>query len=112
MFTKLLLKTFANSAAIFIASEFVEGFTMSGNLFILAGIGLVLAIFQSFIYPILKILAFPLVLVSFGLFGTITNMVVLWLIAYYVPDLTIDGIMPLIWGTLIVSMANMLFVWL
>jgi len=112
MLAKLLLKTFANSAAIFMASKFVEGFTMSDNLFILAGIGLVLAIFQSFVYPVIKILAFPVVLLSFGLFGTVVNMAVLWLIAYYVPDLTIDGIVPLIWGTAIVSVANFLFAWL
>lgn len=112
MIAKLLIRTFANSAAIYIAATFVDGFTMSGNWFILAGIGLALAIFQTFVYPVIKILAFPVVLLSFGLFGTIANMLVLWLVAYYVPDLTIDGIVPLLWGTFLLSMASILFAWL
>ena len=112
MLIKLALKTLANSGAIYFASSFVEGFTFSGNLFILIAIGAGLALFHSFIYPIIKILAFPLVLLSFGLFGTIVNIVVLWVIAQYVPELTIDGIVPLIWGTAILSLANFLFAWL
>ena len=109
---KFLLKAAVNSAAIYIASELVEGFTFSGNLFILLGIGLTLALFHTFLYPIIKIVAFPLVLISFGLFGSIVNMALLWLLSQYVPGLTIEGILPLIWGTAVLSLANFLFSWL
>ena len=109
---KFALKALANSAAIYLADNLVEGFTFSGDLFILAGIGIALALFQSFIYPILKILAFPLVLLSFGFFRIFVNMAVLWGLAYYIPQLTIEGILPLLWGTMILSMANLFFSWL
>jgi len=109
---KFALKTAINSASIYLASNLVAGFTFQGNLFILVGIGLALAAFQLFIYPVIKILAFPLVLVSLGFFGFIVNAIVLWGIAYYVPELTIDGIIPLILGAVVLSTANLLFSWL
>ena len=112
MLIKLTLKTAANAGAIYFASSIVEGFTFSGNFGILIAIALALALFHSFIYPVIKILAFPLVFLSFGLFGTILNLVVLWGIAQYVPQLTIDGLMPLIWATAILSLTNLLFAWL
>jgi len=112
MLIKLLVKSAVNSIAIYSASSLIQGFTFSGDLFILIGIGLALAVFQSFIYPILKILAFPLVLLSFGLFGSIVNILVLWGMAYFLPELTIDGLMPLLLGAVVLSIANLLFSWL
>ena len=101
MLIKFLFKAGINSAAIYTASSLVEGFTFSGNLFILAGIGAALAVFQTLIYPIIKIVAFPLVFLSFGLFGSIINLAVLWGIAQYVPELSIEGLVPLILGSVI-----------
>lgn len=109
---KLLLKTVANALAIYFASNLIDGFTFSGNWFMLAGIGATLTIFQTLIYPILKIIAFPVALLSFGLFGPIASMAALGLIAYFLPQLTIDGIIPLLWATAIITATNVLVSWL
>lgn len=109
---KFVLKALASSGAIYLADNLIEGFTFSGDLFILAGMGLALAVFQSFIYPVIKILAFPLVILSLGFFGFVVNIIILWGLAYYVPDLTIDGIVPLISGAIVLSAANLIFSWL
>jgi putative membrane protein len=109
---KFPLKIAVNSAAIYTASSIVEGFTFSGNLFILAGIGLALVIFQTLIYPIIKIVAFPLVFLSFGLFGSIINLIVLWGVSLYVPELSIEGIVPLVLGAAILSITHIVFSWL
>jgi putative membrane protein len=110
--TKFLLKIIANALAIYVASSIIEGFTYSGSFIMLGAIGLGLTIFQQVVYPVLKIVAFPLVFLSFGLFGTLLNLLALGMIAYFLPELTIDGIMPLIWGTIIISIVNILFSWL
>ena len=109
---KFLFKALVNSSAIYLASNLVEGFTFSGDFAILAAIGLALSIFQSFIYPVIKILAFPLVMLSLGFFGFAVNVIVLWGLAQYVPSLSIEGIMPLILGTIILSTVGLLFSWL
>ena len=109
---KFILKIAINSGAVYFASTFIDGFTFSGNYIILAGIGTALAIFQLFIYPIVKVVAFPIVIISFGLFGYIVDLAVLWGIAYLVPQLEITGILPLILGAAVISVANLLFSWL
>lgn len=109
---KLLLKTIANSAAIYIASNIIDGFTFSGNLLILAGIGATLTVLRLLIYPVIKIIAFPVAFLSFGLFGTLLNLAALSGLAYLSPDLSISGIMPLILATVVLSLVNLLFSWL
>src|SRR3989344_3456382 len=88
----LILRIILNAGAIYLANSLVDGFTFSGNFVMLFFIGGILAVFQSFIYPLLKIIAFPLVLLSFGLFGFIVNAAVLWGISYFFAELSIDGI--------------------
>jgi len=109
---KFLIKIAANSGAIYIASNTIDGFAFSGNILILGAVGAMLAIFQTFIYPIIKTAAFPVVFLSFGLFGVLANMAILLALTYFLPQLTIDGIMPLILGTIILSIVNLLFSWL
>lgn len=103
-----LIKIAANAAAVYLAHLWIDGFTFSGSWFILAGIGLLLTLNAKVVYPIVKIIAFPVVLLSFGLFGALVNAAALWLIAYFIPQLTIDGLVPLLLATAIVSFANVL----
>lgn len=109
---KFLLKIAANSVAIYIANHTIDGFIFSGSISMLIAIGAALTVFQLLIYPIVKTIAFPIVFLSFGLFGALTNMAVLWVIAYFLPELTIDGIVPLLLGTIILTAVNLLFSWL
>jgi len=112
MIPKLIFKLLVNSLAVYLASVLIDGFTFSGNLLILAGIGAALTAFQIFLYPIVKIIAFPLMLLSFGLFGFIITGTFLWVLSIYLPELTINGIVPLFWGTLMLSGINILFSWI
>lgn len=112
MLAKLILRVILNAGVIYFADSIIEGFTFSGGFVILFVIGAILAVFQSFIYPIIKIIAFPLVLLTFGLFGIIVNAVMLWVIDYFIPELVVDGIVPLVLATLMLSVVNVLFAWL
>lgn len=109
---KFAFKVVINAGAIYLASSLVDGFTFSGNLAILAFIGFVMALFQIFVRPVVKILAFPLFFMSFGLFGALLNLGMLWIIDYYLPALTIEGIVPLVVGSIVISFVNLLFFWL
>lgn len=109
---KFFFRTLINSAAIYIADILIEGFTFSGDFVILVGIGLVLALSQTLIYPIIRIVALPFALLGFGFLGAIVNAVILWIIALYIPELTIVGVVPLVLTTVVLGTANILFSWL
>jgi len=63
---------------------------------------------NSFIKPILKIITLPLRILTFGLFGLIINMLMIWLVDIFFPELIIAGLIPLFWLTFIVWILSFL----
>ena len=56
----------------------------------LVGAGLVLALLQIFVRPILKILLLPINIVTLGLFSWLINVLILWLVTMIVPGFEIQ----------------------
>lgn len=81
----LIARTVGNAAGLWIAAALLSGITLApadtpAQLVInLVLIGLVLAILNSFIKPIAKVLTFPLYLLTFGLFSLVVNGIMLQL---------------------------------
>lgn len=65
-----------------------------------------LAFINTFIKPILKIIAFPVALMTLGLFYFILNAFILGLVAFMIPELHIDSFTTLIVAALILSVIN------
>lgn len=63
-----------------------------------------LSIFHLILKPILKLLTFPLLLITFGLFTIVINMGMLWLTDYIVPGLSIHGLLALVYTTVLLSL--------
>jgi putative membrane protein len=66
-------------------------------------IGLVNATLGS----LLKLLTFPLTLVTFGIFWFIINAVMLKLVAAFVPGFSIQGFLPAFFGAIVLSLVNL-----
>jgi putative membrane protein len=58
---------------------------------------------------ILKILTFPLTLVTFGIFWFVINAIMLELAAAFVPGFRITGFMPAFIGAVALSLVNLVF---
>lgn len=103
---KLIIRILANSAAILVADRFISGFSFYGNYsdWILAG--LVLAILNSLVRPILKLITCPVIILTLGLFSVFINIFVLFLAERILPNLVIDGIWPAFWGVIVISLVN------
>jgi Predicted membrane protein len=80
-----LFRVVANMAGLWIAVQLVSGISVpSGSetwhaWAYLAAIAAILALVNSLIKPIVKVVAFPLYLLTFGLFALVTNWLMLWL---------------------------------
>lgn len=110
---KILLKVGINALAIYLASGVLDGVKLSTKapyslefFGTLVFIGFVLYIATIIIKPLAKVLTFPLVIVTFGLFNVIINIFIIWGVAALLPQLEIQGMVPLILTTLIVSLVN------
>ena len=107
----IIVGLLANILALYLADLWVAGFAVSGGWagFIVAG--LVLGILNLIIRPILKIISFPLIVVSLGLFLIVINAVVLWLAAQLTNFIAIENLIALLWATLIIAAVNFIARW-
>lgn len=99
---KLLLTIVSGILGIWIADGFVAGVDISGDWKTLLLIGGVLGLANFFIKPVLKFITIPIRLLTLGLFGLVINIVIILAVDIYFQELTIKGITPLLWTTLIV----------
>jgi len=74
--------------------------------------GIAMALVNALVTPILKLLFFPLILITFGLASGLLNIIALWLLGVLLPNLVIESFLALIYGTLIMALGNVIINWI
>ena len=105
---KIILRIITNALAIFLDAQIIPDFVFHGNLVNLIIAGLILGILNSLVKPVLTLISFPLILLTFGFFHLIINIAILILAANLIPQLLILSIWGAIWGVVIISLVNYL----
>ncbi len=106
---RFVYQILVNAVAIKLASYFIPGFVFSGNWVSLAWVAVLLTLVNFFLKPVIKLVAGPLILLTLGLFTIVINMIMLYIVDYYVPELKISGLAPLFWGTVLIGAFNLIF---
>ena len=75
----MIIRLLINAAALWFATEFVPGISFDGDGRFLFGVALVFGLLNAIVRPILKLLTFPLLILSLGLFIFVLNAFMLWL---------------------------------
>jgi putative membrane protein len=102
-----LIRVLANVLAILAAAHIVPGIEVSGGLALVAA-GLVLALINAVVRPVLLFLTLPFTLVTLGLFLFVLNAFCLWLTSLVVNGFVIHGFWAAIFGALLVSVVSWL----
>jgi putative membrane protein len=105
---KLLLRLLVTAASLWVATKVVAGISFTGsNYTALLGVALVFGVVNTIVRPILKLFSFPVVLLTLGLFLFVINGLMLlftsFLSAMFGFGFHVDGIVPAILGSLVVS---------
>ena len=103
---KIILCIIANALAIMIANRLIPGFVFFGDWTDLLIASVVLGLANSFLKPILKLLAFPIIILTLGLFSIIINIALLYLVAEIVPSVQVDGFWSALGAVIIISFVN------
>ena len=74
-----VVRLLVNAAALWVATRIVPGVTFAGGWVSFFGVALVFGAVNAFIRPVLKILAFPLIIMTFGIFALVVNGLMLML---------------------------------
>lgn len=104
--TRALVLLVSNAVALFAAAYFVSGFSIQASWESYAKVAIILTVVNIFIRPLLKAIFSPVIFITLGLGVIVVNALILYVIDYFSPDLTIAGLYPLIYATLIISVVN------
>jgi len=100
--------------ALYLASLLVPGVEIQGTfenqIKTVLFAGVFLGLVNFFIKPIVNLITFPLRLITFGLFGLVVNMVMIWLVDIFFPQVNIEGLGALFWTAIIVWFLTLIFV--
>jgi putative membrane protein len=104
MARRFLAKVLVSALALWLADVLLPGFAVTGGFITYGLAGLLLGTLNTFVRPILKLLTFPLILITLGLFTVIINAGILWFVAHTLSSsIYIDGLWTLLWVTFIIS---------
>jgi len=107
---RLLLNWVLSALAVWIVSRIVPGFFVRGAAAALIA-ALVIGFVNATLGLLLKIITFPLTLLTFGLFWFVINAAMLELASAIVPGFEVRGFGAAFIGTIVLSLVNMLLRW-
>jgi len=68
-----------NAAALWVATRIVPGVTYIGGWLPFLGVALIFGVVNAFIRPVAKVLTFPIIILTLGIFALVVNGLMLWL---------------------------------
>lgn len=104
----LLIRIVINGCALWAAAYFVDGISLSDDLGQIAIVAFVFGLANAILKPILKLVSFPFLLATLGLFALVINAAMLMITANFVDGFSVDGWGPAIVGSIVVSVVTML----
>ena len=108
---KHILNWILSALAVWLVARLVPGFHVSGPIAALIA-ALAIGFINATLGLFLKIVTFPLTLITLGIFWLIINAVMIELASAIVPGFHVDSFGAAFWGAIVLSIVNMLFRWL
>ncbi len=108
---RLLLHWILSAVAVWIVAKIVPGISVSGPMAALIA-ALVIGLINATLGLLLKILTFPLTILTLGLFWFVINALMLKLAAALVPGFQVRGFIPALIGAVVLSLVSSVLQWL
>lgn len=100
---KLLLKFGLTALAVYLIATYVPGIRIDGGWMTVALVALAWSLITLVIKPLLSIVTLPLTFLTLGLFSFVLNALLFVAMEYVVPGFSIDGVVPALIGSIILS---------
>jgi putative membrane protein len=104
---ELLLRLAGNLAALWVASELLDGMTYGDSFGTLLLAAIVFTIVNWVVKPVVAILSIPLIILTLGVAYFFVNVLMLLVTDWIVGDFEIDGFWTLVGATIIVWLVNL-----
>ena len=102
---KLIVRLAINVLALLVVEYLVPGFELAGyQAAIVAAV--IIGVVNTFIRPILQLVALPISIVTLGISAFLINVLLLWLVAYFVPGFEITSFTTAIIASILLSLVS------
>jgi putative membrane protein len=105
-----IVRLAVNAAALWVATRVVPGVTYAGGWLPFLGVALIFGVLNTFVGFAAKLLTFPLILITLGVFILVINGLMLWLTSVVSEALglgfRVEGFWPAFFGALVVSVVS------
>ncbi|HEY1387025.1 MAG TPA: phage holin family protein [Ktedonobacterales bacterium] len=97
----ILVRWALNTVALIVVAWLLSGIQVTWGAAIIAA--LVIGVLNAVIGPILKILTFPITIVTLGLFLLVINAFLFWIASLVVPGFSVNGFWAVVIGSILYS---------
>ncbi len=109
MLKKIIIGVILNSVALYAVTYFLTDIKYTGGIkFFLIG-GLIIGVLNVFVKPLMKLLSFPLMIMTVGLFTLVINAIIFWLTMKVVNGIHVSEVSVVISSTLTYVIAGLVF---
>ena len=108
---RMILNWIVSALAVWLVSQVVPGFQVHGLVAALLA-ALVIGFVNATIGLLVKVLTFPLTILTLGLFWFVINAFMLKLASMFVPGFEIHGFWAAFLGAIVLSLVNMVLRWM
>ncbi len=108
---RLLIKWILSALAVWIVAQVVPGIHVNGPVAALIA-ALVIGLVNATVGLIVKVITFPLTILTLGLFWFVINAAMLKLASIFVPGFEVHGFIAALLGALLLSLVSSLLHWL
>ncbi|MCA9353642.1 phage holin family protein [Candidatus Nomurabacteria bacterium] len=102
---KIIVHWLILTLAVFAVPYFVGGISVD-SVVVAIIVGACLAFINMVVKPVISILTLPINIITLGLFSLVINAGLFYLVSTVVEGFSVDGFMPALWGSLVVSIIN------
>lgn len=104
---KLLIKLLIITLGVLVAGNTIDGINIPGTQQAIV-VAVVLGLLNTFLKPVLQILALPVTILTLGIFYFVINVFIVYLTSYIVPSFTVAGFFPALLFSIVVSLVSWL----
>ncbi len=109
---QFLIRLSINAVALWVATRVVSGISYQGPWTVLVAVALVFGVLNACVRPLLKIVTFPLLILTLGLFTFVINALMLrltsWVSGLLGLGFDVAGFRAAFWGGLVVSVVSLM----
>ena len=104
--TKIVVLFLLNAAALYVAVYFVDVFEIIGGRVEFAVVAAIFTLINFFIKPVVKLVLSPVIIITLGLGLVFVNAVMLYFLDFVSDSVIINGTIPLIYATVVISVVH------